>query len=117
MARTQIEDELEFEPAKVLGKGTLERVVGAEVIKAFWVRACQRDHHTGALAIAEARVDGESSSVFSGPPANTWTLELPIRQGSFKNGDGAVSAVLVWEDSGDLFTLAWAECVHLKPAR
>jgi len=113
MPVSQIDDMLMFDDAKVTGKGTLERSSG-EVIKTFWVRVCQREHPAGTLSIAEASVHNDDSSpVFNGTQ-NTWTLNLPVKPGRpFVEGDATVSAVLVFEDGGDLFTLAWAECVHL----
>ena len=113
MPRTQVDDVLSFDGAKVAGKGTLERTAG-EVMKTLWVRVCQRDHHTQQLSIAEGMVDGDPSSVYRGPPDNTWARDLPVLQGSFQEGDASVSLALVFEDAGDLFTLTWSECAHLE---
>lgn len=115
MPKSQIADMLTFDGTKVAGKGTLERSPG-EVMKTFWVRVCQPEHAhhpTGAsVNLAEGHFNGDSSSVFR--PDGTWELDLPMLQGSFVEGAAAASAVLVFEDGGDLFTLAWAECVHLE---
>ncbi len=116
MPFSQIEDELEFDGTKVLGKGTFERASG-EVMKTLWVRVCQRNRAArGAASIAEGSANGDSAGVFD-DTAKTWTLDLPRRQGELHEGDASVSAVLVFEADDDLFTLAWAECVHLKSAQ
>jgi hypothetical protein len=129
MPFSQIDDVLLFDGQKVMGKGTLRRANGAnEKMKTFWVRVCQTEHgtehghaetehahRTGAsVNLAEGTVNGDSPSVFKAD--GTWELNLPMVQGGFEEGDAAVTAALVFEADGDLFTLAWAECVHLKHA-
>jgi hypothetical protein len=129
MPFSQIDDVLLFDGQKVMGKGTLQRATGQnEVMKTLWVRVCQTEHEnehghtetahahmTGASTnLAEGTVNGDSPSVFKAD--GTWELDLPMVQGGFEEGDAAVTAVLVFEAQGDLFTLAWAECVHLKTA-
>jgi hypothetical protein len=121
MAFSQIKDELMFNDTKVVGEGTLVRgLTPRETWKTLWVRVCQRNHETKQPMIAEGCQHGvpsaEPSAVFDAVPGR-WRLELPQTvPGSLHEGEAAASAVLVFEADGDLFTLAWAECVHLKRA-
>jgi hypothetical protein len=92
-----------------------EPIIQEETVKTFTVRVCQTDHTTGMsqnLAEATAPMDVPFSAVFRGD--GNWALDLPIIQGSFMPGmDGTATAALVFEAGGDLFTLAWSECVLL----
>lgn len=117
MAKTQIDDVLTFDDNAVFGRGPLVRETDPrETWKSLWVRVCQRDHATREPRIAEGSQHGESPDVFD--DANQmWKLRLEqTTPGALEEGDASVSAVLVYEAGGDLFTLAWAECVHLTPA-
>jgi hypothetical protein len=113
MAASQIDDVLEFDGTKVFAKGPLTKDTG-DKMKTFWVRVCQRDHTSGTVTIAEAVRHGDFDPV-PNPTLNRgeWALDLDVRQGQLEVKDGSASAVLVFESGDDLFTLAWAECVHL----
>jgi hypothetical protein len=118
MPFSQIDDVLFFDEHGVKGRGTLERARGQdERMKTFWVRVCQAEHdhaHGRTVNLAEAHFHGDSPEVFK--PDGTWELDLPILEGSFEEHDAAATAVLVFEAGGDLLTLAWSECVHLRSA-
>jgi len=136
MPFTQIDDMLCFDGEVVRATGTLVRPqdlqlspelhpdlnpdveIPPEIVKTFWVRVCQAEHvdpPTGLSAnIAEGSAFDDSFLVGDG----TWRLDCPIREGSdIQTGDAAVTATLVYEAGEDLFTLTWAECVHLHPCR
>jgi len=95
-----------------------EAIIQNETVKTFTVRVCQTDHMTGSsqnLAEATSPSDAPFSEVFKGD--GNWQLTLPYLRPDvhFMSGmDGTASAVLVFEAGGDLFTLAWSECVLLE---
>ena len=134
MPFSQIDDVLYFDDRVVKASGPLFRpqdlenidpdhqknvkqAIPNEHFKSFTVRVCQTDHHhmTGASQnLAEATAtEADLPAVVQGD--GTWSMELEILQGTFMHGmDGTATAVLVYEAGGDLFTLAWSECVLLK---
>jgi hypothetical protein len=126
MPFSQIDDILLFDNQVVKGRGPLWRPqdlnlasgsrIPDEEIKTFWVRVCQTEHVHGPAAptgisanIAEGEVSGAAIQ-----GTGSWAFDLPILQGHFEEGDATVTAALVFEAGGDLFTLTWAECVHLQ---
>jgi hypothetical protein len=130
MPWSQIEDKLRFDnDARVVNaRGPLwspqnpilnvppDFGIPPEHFKTFTVRVCQTDHHTGSSQqnLAEGTAAGHDPRVFR--ENGTWVLDLPyIRdQAQFMSKmDGTATAVLVFEAGGDLFTLAWSECVLL----
>jgi hypothetical protein len=87
-----------------------------EHFKSFTVRVCQTDHDTGnSQNLAEGNATGDDTGVFRDD--GTWVLDLQYLTDdtAFMTGmDGTATAVLVFEAGGDLFTLAWSECVLLQ---
>ena len=129
MPWSQIDDKLRFDTdARVVAaRGPLwspqnphlkvprELGIPPEHFKTFTVRVCQTDHHTGSSEqnLAEGTATGDDPEVFRD---GGWVLDLPyIRDGThfMSKMDGTATAVLVFEAGGDLFTLAWSECVLL----
>jgi hypothetical protein len=133
MPFTQIDDMLCFDGEVVRATGTLVRPqdldlnpdnhpglnpevpIADEIVKTLWVRVCQGE----VVSDDEMRAHIAEGSAFDDSflgGDGTWQLALPIRDGSeFREGDAAVTATLVYEAGDDLFSLTWAECVHLHP--
>jgi hypothetical protein len=115
--KTQIDDVLPMARGAIRAGGPFTRDDG-EVVKSLWVRVCQLDHSSHGHGPLQQRI-AEASVHADGPPVfknDRWDLDLPILQGTFEEGDGMATAVLVFESGGDLFTLSWSECVAFEAA-